>query len=104
MGRWEKEAHAIKRAVKSQVHFDFSKDVFQALRIEAAQREMSLSDVLREILGLKVSNRAQRLRVGISLSEEERQSIARTYNIHDAASPALKVHCQQLIDAYFDES
>jgi len=104
MSRWEKESQAVKRAIKSQVYFDFNKNDYQALRIEAAQREMSLSDVIREILGLKVSDGVQRLRVGISINEEERQLIAKTYNIQDTTSPALKAQCQKLIATYFNKS
>jgi len=104
MSRWEKESQAVSRAVKSQVYFDFSKDAYQALRLEAAQREMSLSDVIREILGLKISDGVQRLRVGISINAEERQAIAKAYDIQDAASPGLKAHCQKLIATYFNKS
>ncbi len=100
--RWSGEAKAVGRAVKSQIHFDFTADSLQALKSEAACLGVSPSDVLRTVLGLNASGSTLRPRVGVSFSEEERTELASGLGLEPEEGAELKRRCQDKINQYFN--
>ncbi len=100
MTTWQKESQAVGRVIKSQVHFDFSNETLQALKIVAAQQNISPSDMIRKILGLEAISRPLRPRVGVSFSDEERAAITEGLGMEFSENVDFKQHCQRKINNY----
>ena len=76
--KWENEIKAIKA---TQVAFDVGEQVQYVIRKEALDRNINPSDRIRQILGLKVSRKPKRLRLSISLSDEDLSYLAHSYQL-----------------------
>jgi hypothetical protein len=76
--KWENEIKAIKA---TQVAFDVGEKVQYVIRKEALERNINPSDRIRQILGLKVSRKPKRLRLSISLSDEDLAYLADSYQL-----------------------
>lgn len=76
--KWENEIKAIKA---TQVAFDVGEEVQYVIRKEALDRNINPSDRIRQILGLKVSRKPKRLRLSISLSDEDLTFLADSYQL-----------------------
>ena len=76
--KWQEEKKAIKA---TQVAFDVGKQVQYVIRKEALDRNVNPSDRIRQILGLKVSSKPKRLRLSISLNDEEMAYLAKVYQL-----------------------
>lgn len=101
MSDWPKESRAVTRAAKSQIHFDFTTSTFKALKIEAADKGISPSDAIRNILGLESSGAVHRPRVGVSFGSEERAELSKELALDDGESAEFKRRCQEKINLYF---
>jgi len=76
--KWQAEKKAIKA---TQVAFDVGEKIQHVIRKEALDRGINPSDRIRQILGLKVSRKPKRLRLSISLSDEDMAYLAKAYNL-----------------------
>jgi hypothetical protein len=76
--KWEVEKQAIKA---TQVAFDVGEKIQYVIRKEALDRSVNPSDRIRQILGLKVSRKPKRLRLSISLSDEDMAYLANVYGL-----------------------
>ena len=90
---WDKERQAV-RAV--QVAFDLDEQVQHAIRQEALDLGMNASDRIRQILGLEVPRRPKRLRLSISLGEQDFQTLAARFELDETDRISIK---QQASDA-----
>lgn len=101
MSKWPEESKAVERAVRSQIHFDFTAETLQALKIEAARKNISASDMIRSILGLDTISRPLRPRVGVSFSQEERLALAELLETKQSQDANFKQRCQDKINQHF---
>lgn len=85
--KWENEIKAIKA---TQVAFDVGEKVQYVIRKEALDRNINPSDRIRQILGLKVSRKPKRLRLSISLSDEDSAFLADSYKLEKKDSVEIK--------------
>ncbi len=76
--KWEAEKKAVKA---TQVAFDVGEKIQYVIRKEALDRSINPSDRIRQILGLKVSRKPKRLRLSISLSDDDMAFLAKAYQL-----------------------
>ncbi|MCB1583642.1 MAG: hypothetical protein R3E90_10155 [Marinicella sp.] len=81
--KWEDEKKAIRA---TQVAFDVGEQVQYVIRKEALDRNVNPSDRIRQILGLKVLSKPKRLRLSVSLNNDEMAYLAKVYQV-DAGDP-----------------
>ncbi len=94
--RWQKERRAA-RAV--QVAFDLGERVQSIIRREAVDRGVNASDRVREILGLPVISRPKRLRLSISLADEDFATLARQFGVDAEDRVAIKqIAAEKLVE------
>ncbi len=92
--KWQKEKNAT-RAV--QVAFDLGERVQKAIRQEALDEDISPTDRVREILGLSVTRKPQRLRLSISLVEEDFAVLAERFELPIDDRLAIKQRAAEAI-------
>ena len=85
--KWEAEKKAIKA---TQVAFDVGEKIQFVIRKEALERSINPSDRIRQILGLTVSHKPKRLRLSISLSDEDMAYLAKVYKLEDTDPVEVK--------------
>ena len=78
LDKWTDERQAIKAV---QIAFDVGDDFNRRIRIEALERGINPPDRIREILGLPVSRKPQRLRLSISLSDDDFQMLGEVFDV-----------------------
>lgn len=78
--KWEAETKAVKA---TQVAFDVGEKIQYVIRKEALDRGINPPDRIRQILGLKVSRKPKRLRLSISLSDEDMAFLANAYDLEN---------------------
>lgn len=76
--KWEDEKKAIRA---TQVAFDVGEQVQYVIRKEALDRNVNPSDRIRQILGLKVLSKPKRLRLSVSLNNDEMAYLAKAYQV-----------------------
>ncbi len=92
--KWQSEKNAT-RAV--QVAFDLGERVQKAIRQEALDENISPTDRVREILGLSVTRKPQRLRLSISLVDEDFQVLAERFGLSQDDRLAIKQRAAEAI-------
>lgn len=85
--KWEAEKKAIKA---TQVAFDVGEKIQYVIRKEALDRSINPSDRIRQILGLKVSHKPKRLRLSISLSDDDMAYLAKVYKLEETDPVEVK--------------
>ncbi len=98
---WEQEARAV-RAV--QIAFDLDEDIQKAIRREALEMDMNPSDRIRQLLGLPTRERPRRLRLSISLSEEEIRQLAEQYDLDINDRVSIKHKAAELLALHIKET
>ena len=83
LNKWAAEKKAVKA---TQVAFDVGEKIQYVIRKEALDRSINPSDRIRQILGLNVSRKPKRLRLSISLSEDDMAFLAKAYKL-DGSDP-----------------
>ncbi len=78
LNKWAAEKKAVKA---TQVAFDVGEKIQYVIRKEALDRSINPSDRIRQILGLAVSRKPKRLRLSISLSDEDMAFLADAYKL-----------------------
>ena len=80
--KWQAEQKAVRA---TQVAFDVGEQIQYVIRKEALDRNVNPSDRIRQILGLKVTRKPKRLRLSVSLSDEDLAYLAEQYQLegHD---------------------
>ena len=76
--KWANENKAVKA---TQVAFDVGEQVQYVIRKEALDQSINPSDRIRQILGLKVTRKPKRLRLSISLSDDDLAFLAEQYQL-----------------------
>lgn len=92
--KWQSEKNAT-RAV--QVAFDLGERVQKAIRQEALDENVSPTDRVREILGLSVTRKPQRLRLSISLVDEDFKVLAERFGLEEEDRLAIKQRASETI-------
>ncbi|WP_163832378.1 hypothetical protein [Spartinivicinus ruber] len=87
--KWQQEKKALKAV---QVAFDLGAEIQLQIRREAVDRGINPSDRVRQILGLPVHRKPQRLRLSISLTEDDFLFLAEKFNL----DPGNKVEIKHL--------
>lgn len=95
--KWDKQKAALK---KVQLTFELMQSVDKEVRLQAAREGESPSNVLRKILGLQVSA-PQRPRLGVSLSSEEIQLLAKEYKIDPSDRKSLVRRATDAVQQYY---
>ncbi len=85
--KWEDEKKAVKA---TQVAFDVGEKIQYVIRKEALDRSINPSDRIRQILGLSVSRKPKRLRLSISLSDDDMAYLAKVYNLETSDPVEVK--------------
>ncbi len=85
--KWQDEKKAIKA---TQVAFDVGEKIQYVIRKEALDRNINPSDRIRQILGLQVSRKPKRLRLSISLSNEDMAYLADSYQLQESDPIEIK--------------
>lgn len=78
LNKWAAEKKAVKA---TQVAFDVGEKIQYVIRKEALDRSINPSDRIRQILGLNVSRKPKRLRLSISLTEDDMAFLAKAYGL-----------------------
>lgn len=93
--KWRKEGKAV-RAV--QIAFDLEEEIQRNIRQEALDLGINPSDRIRQILGLSMIRKPKRLRLSISLSDEDFAELAEQFDLDVSDRVKIKHHAaQQLI-------
>lgn len=92
LNKWAAEKKAVKA---TQVAFDVGEKIQYVIRKEALDRSINPSDRIRQILGLKVSRKPKRLRLSISLSDEDMARLAETYGLEEQNKIEVKRHAAE---------
>ena len=100
--KWKKQQQILK---KQQFNFELMPTVYRELRIDAAEKGDSPNNVIRSVLGLKVTPPV-RPRVGISLTSDEINTLAQQFDVDPndrrsllkKATEAIQRHYQQQQD------
>ncbi len=95
--KWEAEKKAIKA---TQVAFDVGEQVQYVIRKEALDRNINPSDRIRQILGLKVTRKPKRLRLSVSLSDEDLIYLAEQYQLENQDPIEVKRRAAELLVAH----
>lgn len=77
IGKWNEQKAALK---KIQITFELMQSVDREIRIEAATAGESPSNIIRKVLGLE-ANPPIRPRLGVSLSQDEIENLAKKYDV-----------------------
>lgn len=85
--RWQGSDEAIKAV---QVAFDVEMGVLDAIRSAAFENRMSSSDQIRLLLGLSVTQRPQRPRLTVSLTQHDYQTLSERYGVPADDKLAIK--------------
>lgn len=83
---WEKERLALK---KIQMHFTFTAHASKLLKIDAVNEHMSTTNYLRKQIGLSFVQ-DQRDRIGVSLSADDFETLAKRYEVEPNDREAIK--------------
>jgi len=76
--KWEKQKPAIRA---TQLAFDLSSQVQKTIKKKAIDADFTPSDMIRNILGLKVKSKKTRQRLTFYLNDEELAALAQRYGI-----------------------
>lgn len=98
--KWEKEKIAVRA---TQVAFDVGEKVQQAIRLEAVDKNLTPSDCVRQILGLKTSPKPKRLRLSVSLSEADFTELAKRFDLDVDDKLTIKQHAAQLLIEHIEK-
>jgi len=85
--KWPTERSRVRA---TQVAFDASEAMDICIRKAAYERGISPSDVIREIIGLKVNKGVKRKRLTVSLSEDDYQLLAKKYALNRVNKSLVK--------------
>ncbi len=99
--RWRREKRA-SRAV--QVAFDVGERVQNVIRREAVEQGLNPPDRVRQILGLPVNARPKRVRLSISLADEDFEALAREFNLDPGDRIGIKQKAAERLIAHVDET
>lgn len=95
--KWAAEKKAIKA---TQVAFDLGEQVQYVIRKEALDRNLNPSDRIRQILGLAVNKKPKRVRLSVSLSDEDLAYLAEHYDLDAADAVAIKRRAAEMLVAH----
>ncbi len=98
--RWAKERKMV-RAV--QVAFDLGARVQKQIRQEALDLDMNPSDRVRQILGLSITHRPQRLRLSISIAPADFEELARAFDLDPDDHVGIKKRAAELLVQHVGE-
>ncbi|MFC3195880.1 hypothetical protein ACFODZ_16620 [Marinicella sediminis] len=101
--KWEAEKKAVRA---TQVAFDVGEQIQYVIRKEALDKNVNPSDRIRQILGLKVTRKPKRLRLSVSLSDEDLTFLAEQYQLEKydtievkrRAAEQLVAHVRNIIE------
>ncbi len=89
---------AEKKTVKAiQVAFDLGEEIQYIIRREALDSNITASDRVREILKLPIHRRPQRLRLSISLSEDDFQELGEKFGLNPQNRNEIKKRAAGLL-------
>ena len=92
--KWQEERKAIRA---TQIAFDVGEKIQYIIRKEALEKGINPPDRIRQILGLKVSRKPKRLRLSISLTNEDMQILAKEFGLDADDSLEIKHRAAQLL-------
>ncbi|MES9993418.1 MAG: hypothetical protein ABW098_15820 [Candidatus Thiodiazotropha sp.] len=85
--RWSDSDKAIRA---TQVAFDVENEIIDTIKIRACKKGVTPSDLIRLILGLKVTEKRVRPRLTMSLKEHDYQDLAKKYGLKPSERLAIK--------------
>ncbi|MRI32912.1 hypothetical protein EOPP23_07930 [Endozoicomonas sp. OPT23] len=94
---WSDEAKAVKAV---QMAFDLEADLQKEIRREALEMDLTPSDRVRQLLGLPIRERPRRLRLSVSLTDEEIKVLAQHYGIDENDRVAIKRKAAEYLADY----
>lgn len=92
--KWQQEKKALKAV---QVAFDLGTEIQLQIRREAVDRGINPSDRVRQILGLPVHRKPQRLRLSISLTDDDFLYLAEKFSIDPSNKVEIKHMAAELL-------
>jgi len=92
--QWDKERRAV-RAV--QIAFDLDEQVQHVIRQEALDLGINPSDRIRQILGLEVAQKPKRLRLSISLGEDDFHNLAQRFELEEQDRSSIKQQASEAL-------
>jgi hypothetical protein len=95
--KWIQEKEALK---KIQVHFTLNDTVDTALRHDAIEQDMSPSNVLRKLIGLKYTT-ISRPRIALNLTDLDFQSLSERYDIPIEDKEELKRQVRREVQRHY---
>ncbi|MBT3812553.1 MAG: hypothetical protein HOE45_11005 [Gammaproteobacteria bacterium] len=96
--KWQSEVKALK---KVQVQFEFQTNLNKQITHDAAENSIKPSDVVRKIVGLPFK-KIQRIRVGLSLNEDELKSLAIRYQLEPSNEKEIKRRVMAEVNLHYD--
>jgi hypothetical protein len=85
--RWSDSDKAIRA---TQVAFDVENGIIDTIKVQACQKGVTPSDMIRLILGLEVAAKRVRPRLTMSLKEQDYQELATKYHLKPKERLAIK--------------
>lgn len=95
--RWSDSDKAIRA---TQVAFDVENEIIDAVKQAACQKGMAPSDMIRQIVGLKVTIKPVRPRLTMSLKEDDYIELAKKYGLQSSERLAIKSRMIEEIRIY----
>ncbi|MES9853868.1 MAG: hypothetical protein ABW170_18780 [Candidatus Thiodiazotropha sp. L084R] len=99
--RWKESDKAIRA---TQVAFDVENTIIDKIKTDACHKGIAPSDMIRHIVGLKVTVKPVRPRLTMSLKEEDYQLLAEKYGLKPSDKLAIKARMIEEIREYADKS
>jgi len=97
--KWSNEKAALK---KIQIHFEFQRNIMRAIRHEAADKDVSPSDIVRQKLQLSYS-KIQRPRIGLSFTDAELESLKQRYQLESIDEKEIKRCAMEEVNAHYSK-
>jgi hypothetical protein len=97
--KWDAERRALK---KVQVHFSFTAYATRRLKYEAVDEDMTPSNLVRKLVGLSFEP-SPRLRIGLSLTNEDFKILSTRYGVTESDKVEIKRRVTEEVNLHYHD-
>ena len=95
--KWKNETAVLK---KIQLQFEFQQEINKHLNHDAAESNIKPSDIIRKLVGLPYK-KIQRTRVGLSLTKDDLNALAKRYKIDSLNESEIKRRVLEEVNLHY---